>query len=110
MPESPLANERQTALKDEIKKVGYKPKRYNSTEVLSQLIIQDMKNAINVCFPSAPESISEVGRWQLQHKVFGSNLTIGYVPRADIVEEINEHVDGGISVLVVTGDSGYGVF
>ena len=47
----------------------YKPKHYSSIEYLSQLIIQDMKNAVNVMFPSAPESITEVGRWQLQHKV-----------------------------------------
>eukprot|EP00750_Incisomonas_marina_P024529 INCI5124.2.p1 GENE.INCI5124.2~~INCI5124.2.p1 ORF type:complete len:1327 (-),score=287.09 INCI5124.2:1886-5278(-) len=108
MPESPLAQERQTALKEEIKKVGYKPKKYSSIEYLSQLIIQDMKNAINVMFPSAPESITEVGRWQLQHKVFGSNLTIGFVPRPDVMDEINDHVDGGVPVLVVTGDSGCG--
>ncbi len=35
MPESPLAKERQTMLKDEIKKVGYKPKRYSSIECVA---------------------------------------------------------------------------
>ena len=65
-PESALAQERQTALKEEIKNVGYKPKTYSSIEYLSQLIIQDMKNAINVCFPSAPEEITEV-REQIVH-------------------------------------------
>lgn len=56
----------QGALKEEIKKVGYRAKTYSTIEYLSQLIIQDMKNAINMSFPSAPTDITEVGRWNLQ--------------------------------------------
>ena len=105
--ETPYADKCQTALKEEIVGANYKPRYYSHLAELSELIVADMKAAITSVFPSSDGDITVAGRWRLQHKVFASCLSVGYVPPKGIMRQMDELVKNN-PIVVVKGGSGVG--
>ena len=103
--ESPHALKRQRALKEEIVAADYEPRYYSFLEQLSDQIVADMKEAITSVFPSSGVDITVAGRWRLQHKVFASYLSVGYVPPKGIMLQMDEAVKHS-PIVVVKGASG----
>ena len=105
--ENDHADKCQTALKEEIVGANYKPRYYSHLAELSELIVADMKAAITSVFPSSEKDITVAGRWRLQHKVFASCLSVGYVPPKGIMRQMDEQVKNN-PIVVVKGGSGVG--
>jgi len=112
LPENGEAAEKQTALKNFIRKTCKEKniplqETYSDPGTLAALVLEQIKAAIETQFPKSdiPDPLDREAR---DHEAFAEIRQHTYIGRPDYFEVLDHHVTGEDAPLVLLGDSGSG--
>lgn len=99
--------DKQTALKNRIRQSGFSvSENYAGAEAVGQLILKDLKGAIDNEYPE--QHLTPLEHDRLDHEVFAESRAKVYIGRQEYFDRLDDHASGTGSPLVVLGESGSG--
>ncbi|HHL32770.1 MAG TPA: DUF4062 domain-containing protein [Desulfobulbaceae bacterium] len=105
--ENPVAQEKQVALKEQIRQSGFPLyENYVNADEVGQRIQEDLQKAINKEFPK--QHLTPLERERLDHEVFAKNRARIYIGRQQYFAQLDDHAAGTGEPLVILGESGSG--
>jgi len=96
-----------SALKARIKTSGLRWREYTSAEELGQMVLEDLREAIQRTYPEASPP-DPLDRDAADHEAFAASRTAVYTAREGDLGRLDEHAAGDGPPLVVLGESGSG--